>query len=177
MPDVLPFTFDPAAIAAVQKNLLGGFRSRLALLAVLPLAFFTGLRARRLDERVCTVTVNYRWLNRNPFRSTYWAVLGMAAEMAGGALVIQYTHGQKPSVATLVTAVTGKFLKKAVGTTTFSCESGREIAEAVLQSVATGEAREIVCTVRGVSEDGTPVAEFVFTWSVKVRAPKPGAVA
>ncbi len=166
-----PFTFDPAAVARVRKNFRGGLRFRLILLTQLPMGFLAGLRLREIDDERCRVSVRYSWLNRNPFRSTYWAVLGMAAEMASGALLLQFTHGQTPSVATLITSTSAKFLKKAVGTTTFFCESGRVSAQAVREAAESGEAREIVSPVRGVAEDGQPVAEFVFTWSVKARRP------
>lgn len=165
------FVHDPAAIAAVQRNLRGGFRSRLVLLAQLPMGFLAGLRVREIDEERCRVSVGYRWLNRNPFRSTYWAVLGMAAEMASGALVIQYTYRQPVSVATLITEVQARFLKKATGVTTFACESGQAIRAAVVEAAGSDEARTMVSTVRGCAEDGQPVAEFTFTWSFKARRP------
>ncbi|HIE78697.1 MAG TPA: thioesterase, partial [Candidatus Thioglobus sp.] len=51
----------------------------------LPLAFLIGFKIVELDESKCVTYVKYRYLNKNPFRSTYWAVLGMAAELSTGA--------------------------------------------------------------------------------------------
>ncbi len=169
--DTGEFTFDAARVAHVRKYLSSNLRFRLALLTMVPLGYFVGLRMREITDERCRVSVRYSWLNRNPFRSTFWAVLGMAAEMACGAMVILYTHGQTPSVATLITAMNARFVKKAVGMTTFTCESGRAIADAVRRAVATGESQEVICEVRGTADDGQPVAEFSFTWSLKVRRP------
>ena len=54
----------------------------------LPAVFFTGVRVKEIDNDSCTVTVKHRWINQNPFNSMFWAVQGMAAELATGALVI-----------------------------------------------------------------------------------------
>ncbi|MBI3272725.1 MAG: DUF4442 domain-containing protein [Planctomycetes bacterium] len=163
---------DRAAIDRVRLNLLTRWRLAVVFLTRLPMGLFAGLRVRELTDELCRVTVRYRWRNRNPFGSTYWAVLGMAAELASGALVIQYTNDRKPSIATLVTGVSARFLKKAVGETTFLCDAGRLIASEIEQAIATGQPREFVTEARGVAADGQPVAEFSITWSVKVRTPK-----
>ena len=54
----------------------------------LPAAYFTGIRVKAIDEKSCTVSVKHRWVNQNPFKSMYWAVQGMAAELSTGALVM-----------------------------------------------------------------------------------------
>ena len=59
------------------------------LMFKLPAAFFTGVRAKFIDDSKCTVTVKHRWINQNPFRSMFWAVQGIAAELTTGALVMQ----------------------------------------------------------------------------------------
>jgi hypothetical protein len=127
---------------------------------------------KTLTRERCEVVLKYKWLNKNPFRSMFWAVLGMAAEMSSGAFTVLYTHGQKPSVATLVTGTSAKFYKKAVGRITFVCESGQMIADAVRQTVATGEGVEVTCPMKGINEAGEVVCEFSFTWSLKARLPK-----
>ena len=53
--------------------------------------------------------------------------------------------------------------------TTFECNDGPLIKKMVEQAAATGEGQTFKTTTTGLSEDGTPVAEFVFTWSVKGR--------
>ena len=65
---------------------------RIFLFTKLPAAYFAGVRVRELDEKKCMVTVPYKWLSQNPFRSTYFACLSMAAEMSTGALEIGRAH-------------------------------------------------------------------------------------
>jgi hypothetical protein len=130
---------------------------RLLLMAILPMDFLTGMRIKVLTNERCEVVVRYKWLNKNPFRSTFWAVLGMTAEMSSGALLIMYTHKLKPSIAMLVVEQHSKYYKKAVGKTTFICESGKDIAA------------EVVCPMKGYNEAGDLICEYSFTWSLKAR--------
>ena len=72
--------FDPKTMGNFRKALLNGFTFNAGLAAKLPMAFISGCRITELNEEQCKVTIPYRWLNNNPFGTTYWAVLGMAAE-------------------------------------------------------------------------------------------------
>jgi Domain of unknown function (DUF4442) len=164
------FQFDPAPIAYIQKAFTSPFKFRLAMFSQLPLGFWIGMRVRELNENRCVVTVPYKRLNKNPFRSTFWAVLGMAAEMSSGAILTMLTYKQQPSISLLVGHQTGKFLKKAVGLTTFVCESGQAIKAAIVQAAETGEAVEVLCPVIGYNEAKEPICEFTFTWSMKARS-------
>ena len=164
------FQFDPAPIAYIQKSFTSGFKFRLAMFSQLPLGFWIGMRVRELNENRCVVTVPYKRLNKNPFRSTFWAVLGMAAEMSSGAILTMFTYKQKPSISLLVGSQTGKFSKKAVGITTFICESGPEIKAAVVKAAETGEAVEVLCPVKGFNDAQEVICEFTFTWSMKARS-------
>jgi hypothetical protein len=163
------FEFNEKALGTILSVFNSPFKFRLMLLGRLPMGFLTGMRVRLLDREKCEVMVRYKWLNKNPFRSLFWAVQGMAAEMSSGALVLLYTHGQRPSIATLVTATSAVFTKKAVGRITFTCHSGPDIEAAVRQTVFTGQGVEVVCPMQGVDESGAVVAEFTFTWSFKAR--------
>src|ERR1700681_135008 len=69
----------------------------------LPSAFFSGLKVREIDETRCIVSVPYKWFSKNPFRSTYFACLAMAAEMSTGALDMSNVYQRTPPVSMLVT--------------------------------------------------------------------------
>ena len=60
----------------------------LFLLFKLPSAFLTGVRTKSIDAQKCVVVVKHRWINQNPFKSMFWAVQGMAAELSTGALIM-----------------------------------------------------------------------------------------
>ena len=78
------------------------FKFRLFLFSKLPAAFFSGVRVREIDENKCVVSVPFKWLTQNPFRSTYFASLSMAAEMSTGALALAQIYKRSPPVSMLV---------------------------------------------------------------------------
>ncbi len=139
------------------------------LLSKLPSAFFAGVRVRDVNEVSCAVTVPYKWFSQNPFRSTYFACLSMAAEMSTGALAMAHIYKRQPQVSMLVVKVESEYFKKATGRTTFICEDGLLIKKAIEESVATGEARSVRANSVGRNKDGEIVAEFFITWSFKAK--------
>jgi hypothetical protein len=142
---------------------------RLFLLMKLPSAFFAGVRVRSIDQNKAMVSVPYKWFSQNPFRSTYFACLSMAAEMSTGVLALAHIYGRKPAVSMLVVKVESEYFRKAIGRTNFSCEEGEMIANAIEESIATGEGRQCRVLSTGVNEAGEKIAEFYVTWSFKVK--------
>jgi hypothetical protein len=146
------------------------FKTRLFLLTNLPSAFFAGLRIPEADENHCAVTVPYRWFTKNPFRSTYFACLSMAAEMSTGVLAMANLYKRDPPVSMLVVHAEAAYFKKATGNTRFLCSDGPAIKAAVEKAITTGEATTIKVRSSGTNEAGDPVAEFFITWSFKVKS-------
>ena len=145
---------------------------RLFLLKKLPSAFFSGVRVKQVNEDACMVTVPYKWFSTNPFRSTYFACLSMAAEMSTGALAMAHSYQLKPSVSMLIISNEGKYQKKATGKTTFLCEDGLLIKEAISKASTGNDASEITVTSTGRNTSGEVVAIFTFTWSFKIKSSK-----
>lgn len=143
---------------------------RLFLFAKLPSAFFAGVRVRKMDEASCVVTIPYKWFSQNPFKSTYFACLSMAAEMSTGALAMAHLYKRQPSVSMLVVKVESQYYKKATGVTIFTCSQGHEIREAIEQSIITGEGKTIRVETVGRNSLGEKVAEFWVTWSFKAKS-------
>jgi hypothetical protein len=50
----------------------------------LPSVWWCGIRVTKIDHISCQVKVVHRWINQNPFKSMFWAVQGMAAELSTG---------------------------------------------------------------------------------------------
>lgn len=142
---------------------------RLYLFWKLPAAFFSGVRVREIDEQHCVVTVPFKWFSQNPFRSTYFACLAMAAEMSTGSLAMAHVYKRKPSVSMLVVKFEANYFKKATGRTRFECKDGALLLNAIEQAVATGEAQTFVATSTGFNKEGEKVAECLITWSFKVK--------
>ena len=165
----MDFRFDQKKLKFVQRVLNNRLLFKITIFFQVPMNFLTGMRVRELNEDSCTVTVPYRWRNKNPFKSTFWAVLGMAAEMSTGALVKMYTYKLEPSVAIIVGDCTGEFVAKATDLTTFVCKDGKRIAATVKKAVLIGEPQEVLCKTIGYSQEGEEVARFTFTWKMKRR--------
>lgn len=145
---------------------------RLFLFAKLPAAYFAGVRIREIDEKKCRVTVPYKWLSQNPFRSTYFACLSMAAELSTGSLAMAHLYKIDPPVSMLVVKVESEYFKKATGRTSFVCEDGNFFEKAIEETIATGEARIVKAKSVGTNKEGEVVAEFYITWSFKVKSKK-----
>lgn len=151
------------------SNLKNPFLFKLFLLGKLPLGFFSGMRVREMSKQHCVATVSYGWMTRNPFKSTYFAALSMAAELSTGALALFAVERTKPSVAVIIIGMEAEFPKRAVGVTTFTCDEGDKLFAAVKETQATGEQVLATVTTIGRAADGTEVARFKFTWSFKRR--------
>ena len=139
----------------------------------LPAAFFSGIKIREIDEERCVTSVPYKWLTQNPFRSTYFASLAMAAEMSTGTLALSNVYKRVPAISMLVTKMEAAYFKKATGTTFFACENGKEITVLIDEAASTGEAKKIIAKSTGIDKNGELVAEFLFTWSFKAKRVKP----
>jgi hypothetical protein len=93
----------------------------------------------------------------------------MAAELSTGLYALLFITGIQPSVAVIITGLNARFLKKATGTTIFTCQEGEKLRQAVVQALETGEAAVTTVKSIGKNEAGETVAEFEFTWSFKQR--------
>jgi hypothetical protein len=150
--------------------MLSPFAMRGFFLAKLPLALIAGLRIREFDAERCAVSVPYGWRTTNPFRSTYFAALSMAAELSTGALALAAVQTSGQPVALLITGLQASFEKKAAALTTFTCEDGAKAFAAVDATIASGEPTTAEMQTTGLNPDGTVVARFTFTWSFKRRS-------
>ena len=151
------------------QSMTHGLKFRLFLLAKLPSAFFSGLRIREMDEQKCSVTVPYKWFTKNPFRSSYFACLAMAAEMSTGALALAHVYKREPRISMLVTGMKAAYHKKAVGITCFTCEQGKEFEALIQQAADTGQPQQITAIATGRNENDELVAEFSIEWGFKAK--------
>jgi hypothetical protein len=139
------------------------------LLTRLPAAFFSGVRIRSVDDAHCAVVVPYKWFTRNPFRSTYFACLAMAAEMSTGVLAMAQCYGRKPAVSMLVTGLEAAYTRKAKGISIFTCNDGEKIRQAIEEAIATGESRTLRAESVGCNAAGEELARFHITWSFRQK--------
>ena len=135
----------------------------------LPSAWWCGVRLKYMDRERAVVTVTHRWINQNPFKSMYWAVQGMAAELSTGAMVTDQIAESGKKISMLVANNTANFSKKATGRITFTCEDGHVIGNALKETISTGEGQTIWMKSVGTNQAGVIVSTFNFEWTVKLK--------
>ena len=64
---------------SLRKLLLNSFKFKLFLLKELPMGFLAGMKVCELTEEKGVVTIPYKYLTKNPFKSMYFACPKCAA--------------------------------------------------------------------------------------------------
>jgi hypothetical protein len=136
----------------------------------LPAVFLTGVRVKTISDEVCSVTVKHKWINQNPFKSMFWAVQGMAAELSTGALVMDKIQQSEKHISMLLLNNNASFTKKATGRITFKCTQGYEIDQIIAKAIETGAGQTIWLNSKGINSEGVQVSEFNFEWTLKVKS-------
>lgn len=139
------------------------------LLFKLPSAYICGVRVKEISSEKCEVSVKHRWINQNPFRSMYFAVQAMAAELTTGALVMLHIQQSNRNITMLVASNKAVFIKKATGRITFICQNENQIQTAIQNTIATGEGQIFWLKSIGINEKGEQVSEMDFEWTIKLK--------
>jgi hypothetical protein len=145
------------------------FKFNIMLLTQLPIAWIAGLKLFSYSEEACSISVKLGFLNKNPFKSMFWAVQGMAAELSTGLLCIDNIKKSKHHVSMLVVEQKAQFFKKAKGKIIFSCKQGMDIKDIIQKAIATKESQTITLKSDGLDEAGDKVSSFEFVWSFKLK--------
>ena len=135
----------------------------------LPSAFFCGVRLRSLNAERAVVTVTLNFLNKNPFKSMFWAVQGMAAELATGAIILSEVRNSTIPISMLVTRNEAQFLKKAKGEITFTCTDVALVKNQFDTYLQSETGTRFWMQSVGVDEQGDVVSRFRFEWSIKAK--------
>tara|TARA_B100000401_G_scaffold218069_1_gene147256 strand:- start:1036 stop:1479 length:444 start_codon:yes stop_codon:yes gene_type:complete len=145
------------------------FKYNFFLFKYLPSAWLCGVRVRDLNDKKCIISVRHNWFNSNPFKSLYWAVQGMASELATGLAIIDYANKNKLKMSMLVISNESKFLKKAKGLIRFECNQVNSIKKTLSTLSKNKNTDKIKLTSIGYDESGDVVSEFIYEWSFKLR--------
>ena len=152
-----------------ENQITNPVKFKLFTLTKLPMAFFSGLKVTTLEPNTAAVSVRFKWINQNPFKSIYFAVLSMAAELSTGVLAFAQIYKRNPSVSMLVVKLEAEFYKKAVGKIVFTCNDGNKVIAAIEETIVTKQGITVACTSIGKDEEENEVAKFIFTWSFKSK--------
>lgn len=154
------------------KKMMSPFKFRLFTMTQVPLGFIAGMKLVKLNGNSCWTTLPYKFLNKNPFKSTYFAAQSMAAELSTASLGMLHLNEHLKKIAFIIVDMDAQFMKKAVDKVTFVCNDGHLVKEAIERAYETGEAQIVKMLTVGTMPDGTIVSKFHFTWSFKTRRRK-----
>ena len=149
--------------------MLNPFFFKLFLLFKLPMAFLAGLKLKELSTESSLVTMKYKYLNKNPFGSIYFACLSMAGELASGILAASIIYDSKPKVSMLVVNLEVSFVKKAIGVINFQCKDGLAMQSMIDSAINSGEGEIFDALTTAIDSQGDVVAEFIIRWSFKAK--------
>lgn len=138
------------------------------MLFKLPAAWLTGVRILSISDTKCEVKVRFKWINQNPYRSMFWAVQGMAAELTTGMLLTKSIQESNTNISMLLVGNKSNFYKKAVGKIKFICDQG-ETAKELINLTKKNTTHKAWLKAKGFDETGDMVSEFDFEWSCKKR--------
>ena len=138
------------------------------MLFKLPAAWLTGVRILSISDTKCEVKVRFKWINQNPYRSMFWAVQGMAAELTTGMLLTKSIQESNTNISMLLVGNKSNFYKKAIGKIKFICDQG-ETAKELINLTKKNITHKAWLKAKGFDETGDMVSEFDFEWSCKKR--------
>jgi hypothetical protein len=154
-------TFDDRLAQRLQNR----WQLRFWMLKHLPMGLLSGMYIESLGEEGCKVVLKDRWWIRNPFRSVFWAVMSMAAEMSTGALMYAYVSGSKLQF--ILVQMEAKFFRKAKGKSSYFCYSGQDVLRWMQNIEDTGDTSVVILPVVARDEDNQILAEFKFYWQLR----------
>ena len=135
----------------------------------LPLVWWCGIRVKDISLKSCRANVRLGWFNKNPFKSLFWAVQGMAAELTTGMLITQAITLSKKNISMLVLNNKANFSKKAKGLISFNCYQGEKINETINRLLETKKSQTLWVKSVGKDQSGDVVSSFDFEWTLMLK--------
>jgi acyl-coenzyme A thioesterase PaaI-like protein len=150
-----------------KRSFLNLYKQRFYFWRQLPMALLAGVRLVELDEEKAVATVPFKPRNKNPFKSMYFAVQSMAAELSTAAPAMLAIKGCEFEVALIIVNMKAVYSKKAKTKLIFRCTDYVSYVDAISSLHAAGDTVEVTAKTVGVDEEGDKVSTFHFTWIFK----------
>ncbi len=135
----------------------------------LPSVWWCGIRVKQISSKSCRANVRLGWFNKNPFKSLFWAVQGMASELTTGMLIMQAITKSKKNISMLVLNNKANFSKKAKGLISFNCYQGEKINEVINRLLESKKPQTLWVKSVGKDESGDVVSCFEFEWTLMLK--------
>ena len=159
---------DDTKLISQYKSLTGRMKFRAFTALSMPAAWLSGLRMDVLNSEECVTSLPGGWRSQNPFKTMYWAVQGMGAELATGAAPFAISRSMDEKLRMFLISTEAKFVKRAKGRITFICSDVLKAREAIEESLKKGEAVDVDLISIGKDSAGDVVSEWVFKWNLLV---------
>ena len=159
---------DDTKLSSEYRTLRGRAKFRLFTAMTMPAAWFAGLQMDEIDDKICTTSLPGGWRTQNPFKTMYWAVQGMGAELATGAVPFAISRSMSEKLRMFVVGTNAKFIKRAKGRITFTCDEVMKTREAIEESMKSGKPVEVDLISIGRDKTGEIVSEWIFKWNFLV---------
>jgi len=124
---------------------------------------------KEISSKSCRANVRLGWFNKNPFKSLFWAVQGMASELTTGMLIMQAITKSKKNISMLVLNNKANFSKKAKGLISFNCYQGEKINEVINRLLESKKPQTLWVKSVGKDESGDVVSSFEFEWTLMLK--------
>lgn len=157
----------------IRKMALKSWKLNLFMLQHLPMGFIAGLKVVQLTKEQAVVSLPFRFVNKNPFQSIYFAAQSMAAELSSGIMAMAAVKDQDVPVSMLVLNMKSSFIKKGTSKIYFTCSNGHEISQAIEKAIETNQGQTITIHSTGRNSAQEIISEFEFTWTFKTKTKKP----
>ena len=152
-----------------KERILSPIKQKIYFAKNLPMGLICGIKLRSLDETSAVAEVPFRWWNKNPFQSIYFAVLSMAAELSTAAPALLALEAIDADFALIIVDLKAEFVKKSQSRIAFTCSDYEKIHQALMQLKHSGDTGTVLTKTVGRNVMHEEVATFYFTWSFKRR--------
>jgi hypothetical protein len=152
------------------KDFLHPLKQRFFFWKKLPMALLGKVRQVVLTEEKSVAVVPFNRRNKNPFKSMYFAVQSMAAELSTAAAALLAMRKFSYPIALIIVKTEAHFYKKAKSKLTFICTDYSEYINGLETLTQPGDTVQVTAKAVGCDEDGNEVATFYFTWAFKRKA-------
>jgi hypothetical protein len=139
-------------------------------LRYLPLALFARIKPVLIEKNKCEVSIPFKWVTKNPFKSMYFAAQSMAAEFSTALLLVNEINKSGANLALIIVSMKAEFIERASEHVIFKCEVDNALELTVQKAIKTGDPVTIELSSIGIDRKGSHVSSFWFTWSIKLRA-------
>jgi hypothetical protein len=123
-------------------------------------------KVKALNQDLCTIVVAKRRATKNHMGSMYMGALVAGADAVSGLLAYYHAFLAGKAIDFVFKSADAKFLRRADGDTTFSCNQGSAVQAMIAKAIATGQREELSVAVTAHCKEML-VAEFTMVMSFK----------